>query len=265
MHPFEAETLVEQLTDTRYAAHVSPAWSIGDNPNGGYLVSIVLRALAEQVPHPDPLSLTTHFLRPGLPDTACEVEVTLVRTGRTLSTVRASLQQDGKSRLEVLGAFGDLAQSAGVDADISVTPPPMPAPDACVPRSGDAQGVTLPIMSRLDVRLHPQHAAPGATGKPEMTGWIRFTEERPPDTRCLCLFADAFPPSPFGMLGGVGWVPTLELTVHVRRKPASGWIQGQFIADDLNHGRLVESGALWDSTGQLVAQSRQLGLVLDRS
>ena len=67
------------------------------------------------------------------------------------------------------------------------------------------------------------------------------------------------------LLGAIGWVPTIELTVHVRRRPAAGWIVGQFRTEDLLDGRMVENGALWDSTGALIAQSRQIGLVLPQS
>ena len=63
--------------------------------------------------------------------------------------------------------------------------------------------------------------------------------------------------------GFSGWVPTIELTVHVRKRPAPGWIQARFECDDLSDGRLVESGTLWDSTGAVVARSRQLGLLLE--
>jgi acyl-CoA thioesterase len=56
-------------------------------------------------------------------------------------------------------------------------------------------------------------------------------------------------------------VPTIELTVHVRRRPAPGWMLGQFRTLDLIDGRLIEDGVLWDSAGNLVAQSRQLALV----
>jgi acyl-CoA thioesterase len=93
---------------------------------------------------------------------------------------------------------------------------------------------------------------------------IRFIDGRAPDTRSLLLFTDSFPPSPLAKLGSVGWVPTLELTVHVRRRPAPGWIVAELRTDDLNEGRMVETGALWDSEGKLVAQSRQIGLVMKR-
>jgi acyl-CoA thioesterase len=65
-------------------------------------------------------------------------------------------------------------------------------------------------------------------------------------------------------MGPVGWVPTIELTVHVRRRPAGGWVLARFECDDVEGGRMIESGTLWDSTGAVVARSRQLGLVLAR-
>jgi acyl-CoA thioesterase len=59
-------------------------------------------------------------------------------------------------------------------------------------------------------------------------------------------------------------VPTIELTVHLRRRPASGWVLARFECDDVEGGRMIESGTLWDSTGAVVARCRQLGLVLAR-
>ena len=76
------------------------------------------------------------------------------------------------------------------------------------------------------------------------------------------MFTDAFPPALFGLLGVIGWVPTIELTVHVRQRPATPWLLGRFVTDDLQGERMIESGALWDEQGALVAQSRQLGLLL---
>jgi acyl-CoA thioesterase len=140
-------------------------------------------------------------------------------------------------------------------------PTTLPPPDGCVGRAPDTQGVPLAILDRVDVRLHPGHARPGATGRAEVSGWIRFRDGREPDALACLLFADAFPPPVFGLLGAVGWVPTVELTVHVRARPAPGWMRGRFVTHDLADGRLVEDGALWDARGRLVAQSRQLALL----
>ena len=46
-----------------------------------------------------------------------------------------------------------------------------------------------------------------------------------------------------------------------RHRPAPGWMLGQFRTLDFSDGRIIEDGALWDSTGRLVAQARQLALV----
>ena len=96
----------------------------------------------------------------------------------------------------------------------------------------------------------------------EVIGWCRFRDGTAPDVMSLPLFADAFPPTVFTRLGPIGWVPTLELTVHIRRRPAPGWLACQVWTDDIHNGKLIESVRLWDSTGELVAQGRQLGLLI---
>lgn len=261
MSHFDDETRVTPAGEGRYSGTVHPAWNIGANPNGGYLLAIAAQALRQAVPaHPDPLSITVHYLRPGLAGQACDVDVQVLRSGRTLSTVRATLAQEGGARMALMAAMGDLG--AGDAPPVITLPlPDMPPPEACPGRSAAAQGVGLPILDRLDIRLHPHEAQPGTAGRARVSGWIRFADGRAPDPIACLLMADAFPPAVFGLLGMVGWVPTIELTVHLRARPAPGWLLGQFVAEDLRDGRVIENGALWDSRGQLVAQSRQLALV----
>jgi acyl-CoA thioesterase len=260
MSDFDDETRLRPDGEHAFAGHVHPYWNIGDNPNGGYLLALAVAGLRQALPaHPDPLSVTVHFLRPGLSDRPCRVDVQVLRAGRTLSTGRATLSQDGVPRLEVLAAMGEL--SAGAESTLALPAPEMPPPELCTPRSGAEQGVSLPILDRLDIRLHPDEARAGTAGKAQVTGWIRFHDGRPPDAVASLLFVDAFPPAVFGLLGAIGWVPTIELTVHLRRRPAPGWTLGQFRTHDLIDGRLVEDGILWDADGKLVAQSRQLALV----
>ena len=264
MGQFDDETRLRRVADGEWTTTPSDRWNIGDNANGGYALSPVLRAMGEIGAHPDPLSVTTHFLRPLQPDGAsAEISADVVRAGRTTSVVRGSLAHGGRDRLTVIGAFGDLSEPASDAAGtIDIAPPPTPPPDACRDRSNLEQGVVLPILERLDVRIHPDRAIHAGSDEAVMEGWIRFSDGAPPTTQCLPLFADAFPPSLFARFGRVGWVPTVELTVHVRRRPAPGWIQARFECDDLIDGRMVESGTLWDSTGAVVARCRQIGLLL---
>ncbi len=260
---FDRETAVRPVADGRFAVDVSDQWNIGDNPNGGYLTAIALQALRRLGPHWDPISVTTHYLRPGSGGQPGMVTTELVRSGRSVTTGRATLIQDDRSRIEVLAAMGDLSGQSGHPNEITIAPPAdMPPPAACVERDGLEQGVKLFIASRVDLRVHPGMSMAGKSTQAETLAWIRFVDGREPDALGAVLFSDAFAPSIFTRLGRVGWVPTIELTVHVRRRPAPGWMLGRFVTDDLHDGRMVEDGWLWDSEGTLVARSRQLAMLL---
>ena len=256
---FDAETRLEPLDDHSWVCHLTDDWNIGQNPNGGYLLAPLQRAMQQASGQPDPLTVTTHYLRPGGAGDA-RIEVEPVRLGRTISTMRGRLVQDGRTRLEALAAFTDLGDAGGV-VELEAEPPDVPAPDECPPRTVLAQGVDLPIMRRVDVRIHPDHVLGGSGRDPVIIGWIRLADGRPTDAAALSLFADAFPPPLFAMVGRIGWVPTIELTVQVRRRPLDGWILGRFETTDASGNRTIEDGQLWDSSGALVAVSRQVGLV----
>ena len=262
----DAETAVRALGEGRYTTRLDAAWNIGANPNGGYALLPALRAMLDVAPHPDPLSVTVHFLRPAIGDRNADVTADIVRTGRSTTNATATMAQDGTLRLVAHGVLGDLteaAPNAAPDPGLALTPPDLPSPDRCIDRRELGQGIDLPILSRLDVRIPPEQVDPNRSGAAIVEGWIRLADGTPPDTRWLPLFADAFPPALLTrMEGPIGWVPTIELTVHVRRRPASGWVLARFECDDVEGGRMIESGTLWDSAGAVVARSRQLGLVL---
>jgi acyl-CoA thioesterase len=259
---FDVETAVDSRGDGRYDAHLSTAWDIGDNANGGYAMLPVLRALREESGHPDPLSITTHFLRPIQGGGDAQIDTSLVRRGRSVSVATGALTLAETQRLTVSAVFGAIDDDEpGVGIDVPA--PTIPPPEECVNRAELLQGVALPIASRLDVRIPPDSAVAGESNRAITDGWVRLSDGTPPTVLSLPLFADAFPPSLFAKLGSVGWVPTIELTVHVRRRPADGWIQARLECDDLVGGRMIESGTLWDNTGRVVARSRQLGLLLE--
>jgi acyl-CoA thioesterase len=261
MGQIDDETAVHHDGDGSYTTRLSGAWSIGANPNGGYAVLSVLRAMADAAQRPDPVSLTVHYLRPAIGDADGLITTTVVRAGRTATNVAATLTQHGAARLTVAGILGDLSTPASEAPDpaLTVPAPPIPPPDECVDRAELNQGVALPLLSRVDVRVR-RDAAPG----PDATvdGWIRLRDGTPPAVAWLPLFADAFPPAVHAKVTRVGWVPTLELTVHVRRRPVAGWVQARLTCDDVAGGRMIETASLWDASGALVARSRQLGMLL---
>jgi hypothetical protein len=98
-------------------------------------------------------------------------------------------------------------------------------------------------------------------GSGQFCGWVRHGDDSDPDVISLLMFADSFPPPIFTVLGPVGWVPTLELTVQVRAHPAPGPLQVRLYTRHLTRGVLEEDGEYWDSAGQLVAISRQTAKV----
>lgn len=259
---FDEETSIIRVSDCIWETQLSANWNIGANSNGGYAMSPVLRALRELTGQPDPISVTTHFLRPVQGGVVGRIEATLIRAGRTTATARGALSVDGKERLVAIAAFGNVEEKVGIGPEIGPAPPALPPVEECIPRADLEQGVELPILSRVDCVLHPDCVGRGERAVVE--GWIRFSDGADATTLSLPLFVDAFPPSLTALVGNTGWVPTVELTTHIRRAPKPGWLRARLECDDLHQGRMIESGALWDSSGAVVARVRQIGLLLQR-
>ena len=243
----------------RFAAEVKPGWDIGGNANGGYLLAIAGRAMAEAVGRP-PVTLTAHYLRPA-PAGPCDIEVAVVRSGRRFATATATFTMASGQVLALLGTFGD--QTPGGPSLTRETPVDLPDYDDCELPPPPTDGPVPEMFRRLAVRIRPGDEGfrtGNPSGRAEIRGWFAFADGEPIDAIGLLLVADAFPPPIFNTDLPAAWVPTVELTVHVRAIPEPGplrcWFRSRFIHD----GLLDEEGEIWDSTGKLVAQSRQLAL-----
>jgi acyl-coenzyme A thioesterase PaaI-like protein len=242
---------------------IHDGWDIRGNANGGYLLALAANGLRRIAGRADPVTITGHYLAPGAPGPV-EVVGEVVKSGKRFATVSGALRSDGRSLVQVLGAFGEAAEAAPGLAVINGSPPRLPRPEDCVQRNAGDQAFPVAIMDRLDVRLDPRHAgyARGErTGVAEMAGWFSFRDGRPLDALSLLLIADAFPPAAFHLDIPAGWVPTVELTVHVRAVPAPGPVSCVFRSRFVHGGMMEEDGEVWDSRGTLVALSRQLALL----
>lgn len=247
---------------------IAPGWHTPRGPLGGYVMAILMRGLELAVDDPQrsARSITTHFLRPPA-DGPVTVGATLERAGRSLSTVSGRLEQDGKLIALALAAYSTPWESPllsdapmpevepPADSDRSETetrsegpggrePPPFVQRLAMIPRFGD------PPFSRSD------HG--------EVGGWLGLRERRELDAPAIALLADAWFPAPWPRLSELAPAPTIDLTVHFRSPlplPDS-LLLGRFRTSLVRDGFFEEDGELWTPDGSLVAQSRQLGLLL---
>ena len=268
---FGAATQVRRMADVqvssepddraaRFSALVHEGWDIGGNANGGYLLAIAGRAMAETVGRP-PVTLTAHYLRPA-PSGPCSVDVSVVRSGRRFATATASLTMESGEIMRLLGTFGEQVPGGG---PVFAGEPPVDLPpyDECAAPPQPTEGPGPTVFRKLAVRLRPDDVGfrTGHTsGRAEIAGWFAFADDEPIDALALLFAADAFPPAVFNTDLPVAWVPTVELTVHIRGVPAPGPVRCAFRTRFVHDGLLDEEGAIWDSRGVLVAQSRQLAL-----
>lgn len=278
---FDRDTEISAAGAGRYDADLAPGWVVGGGVNGGYLLAIIGRSiaaeLAVQVPekgHVDPFSVSSHFSSASIAGPAY-VETRMVRSGGRFSTVSATLIQDVDGvpvpRIAALGTYGNLDRAHDATSDaaaaalgLSLAPPVLPPLEDCL-ESRDAPPdfkKMAPLLDRFGTRFDPASAgwAVGRPGKRGMIqGWFKLADDRPLDPIALLMVVDALPPVTFD-LGMPGWAPTLELTAHVRAKPAPGWAIVRHSTRTMAGGLFEEDCEVWDSTGLLVAQARQLAL-----
>lgn len=246
-----------------FAVTLDGRWDSEAGANGGFMLALATRALGRVLPFPDPVVVSGFFLRPGFPGPA-EVRTELVRAGKTTAFGQASLRRDGKEVLRATAAFTDLDAAAARDAPSYAggAPPALPPPQQCrVLPAGAIRGLTF--AERIEYRMAglPHWATGGRpSGNPAYEGWMRFADGREPDMFSLPLFADVMAPAVLEV--GVRAVTTVELTAHLRARPAPGWLAFRVLTRNLADGYLEEDCELWDSAGRLVAQSRQLALVI---
>ncbi len=251
------------LTST---GQIDPGWTVGDKPNGGYLLAMAAQAggaalAAAGSAHRDPLAATAHFLR--APDTGpVRLRSEVLRVGRSASQVRTVLEQNGTAYVEVTTTMGTLA-AADQPATWTGREPFEVAPyDECIRLAGSREGspFVVSIMDRAELRLDPAvmgFAKGRPSGEANLRGWISFADGRPADPTGLLFFADSLPPATFELVAS-GWVPTLSLTVYVRARPAAGPLRIAQWADAIDDGRVDETCEIWDGSGRLVAQATQL-------
>lgn len=264
---FATATAVRRAGDGLYDVEISDQWKAGRGPHGGYLAAIILRALTDTVAEREraPRSLTIHYARAPQPGPA-RVHTVIERAGRSLTTLSARLEQDGKLMALALAAFSLPWEAPEFDDEpMPDVAPPEPRPEERVP--------VHPMLPRFTSHMimQPRFGPIPFSGSPEPMeagGWLGLFEPYPLDATALALFSDAWWSPPFGRLSGRGTSPTIDLTIHFRRPlPPPDAAPGRLVLarfrTGLVHDGFFENDAtIWDGEGRLLVQARQLALLL---
>ena len=205
-------------------------------------------------------------VRPG----PVEVEVTVLRRGRTMSQLTATVRNvgdpAGHTSIAVFGherpgfEFTDLA--------IPDAPPPETCPSFREPKPGFERDLHFNFWDHVEGRAVQGHA-PWEEYVPETSErviWYRFDE--PPfldggilDPLALVTLGDTMPGAVSERIGNGGpqWLPpSADLTVHLLGDARSDWLLARNRARHAGDGYASVELELWDPGGGLVAYATQL-------
>lgn len=249
-------TLALSETATRVELTVEDGWDVYGTPHGGYLAAIVARAVLAATQAPDLFTLTVHFLRKAAVG-PITIRVEEVGGSRRFTSLQATATQDGQPVMTALASVGDRSTLGG--PSWHAEEPWTPSEGELGPRADEAEGFQLPSIAwRLNMRLANARFLQGETVADEPATIRALLEVEDPDQLTALIACDATPPAAWNALGAQGWVPTVELTAHLRARPAPGPLRVTASTRHLQTGFLEEDATVYDSSGTLVVQSRQL-------
>ena len=239
---------------TSFDVDLHDSWTSLRGVHGGYMASLAVRAAERATPDRRVRTVTTSFLRPGGVGPA-QLDVEVLRRGRSFTTVEIGLRQDG--RLVCTSRVTALIPSSGPEWSPPATdrPPPL---SSCVPFTPPP---AIRHFEHAELRIDPATIPDGSADIARVAGHVRPLERRPVDAAWLVMIGDWFPPSPFRRLlppqGGV----SVDYAVHIHRLPSreraadDGWLEGVFAAADATGAIALERGVLSGGDGITIAET----------
>lgn len=257
-----AQALSVEPLDGVLIGRVHEGWDVYGIPHGGYLAALGANAVLTATGRPDLFTMTTHYLRKAAVGPMA-FEVTEVAGSRRFTTVTAIGRQDGQVVLSVMASVGDRTAVTGPSWTDPAAPTHRIPDDQLTPPAGDpdmefqAPGVSQRLALRMDATT-----TGFVQGRIGADAHMRAVCQAPPgeqaDQLLSIIACDVTPPVVWNALGAGGWVPTVELTTHVRARPVDGPLTVDVRTNHVSDGFLEEDALVVDAAGTLVLQSRQL-------
>ena len=259
MSLFTDETESVEDSPGHFRGKISGNWSVNGNPNGGYLMAIMVEAALRKSEKKSTPIVTANFISRGTPGPA-EIVVEEISHSRQFQRFQMSLLQDGKEKVRALATFSAEKENCP-DERYETGPAPLQPRNRCVPLP-DLPAYSL--FRQVELLLDPSCAGwlqNRLSERSESRGWMRLRDDHPYDIASILLVADSLPPAILASHGMVAWVPTIELTVNIRNMPKSRWLNCSLRTRFVTCGLLEADGEIWDEKGNLVAISRQIAQV----
>lgn len=261
MHDFDR--VIEPVGEGRYLTVLSENWAINNTPNGGYIMGLMTRAMAQDCGLPARSAIVTANYLDRCDGSPAQILVDTMGASGSFVRLQARLVQEGRERIRAMATFVRPGAEGPDSRNIYASgPEPVASREECV-QVPPMPGYSL--YTSVDLRLDPESAGwmeNRFSDRPVMKGWIGFKTPRAIDLEALTLFADCFPPAIFASRGMVAWVPTIEYSVNVRNLPETRMVKGIFTSRFVSAGLVEEDGELWDEKGELLAISRQIAKYL---
>jgi acyl-CoA thioesterase len=256
---FAEDTAITQVGPGRFTACLHERWSSLVGIHGGYTAAIVVNAMTAAVHDPSRAlrSFATQFAaipRPGPVD----VEVTVERVGKSMTTTSARLLQEGRV-LQVAHAASSTTRP-GLAYDDHVRPR---GPDpGDTPRFASSGGVGH--FENADVRLDPEAVLFAGGQEAYLAAWLRPLEGEPISAAWLVTMCDLLPPAVFSRTTGPVAAATVEYVVHLATGepavPPGEYAYLSCRSPLSSEGFAVEDATMWGPDGRVLAAARQTRL-----
>jgi acyl-CoA thioesterase len=242
-----------------FTGTVSENWLVNGNPNGGYLMALMTRAILARNDNMRTPIVTANYIARCVPGPA-QIRIEQISSTKQFHRFEARLFQEEKEKVRALATFA-LENNECVINRYETPPTPLAPRESCVLIPALP---TYTLFEQLDVLLDPACAGwmqNRLVDRSENKGWIRFKYGNEYDLLSLLLIADSLPPAVMATHGIVAWVPTIELSVNIRNLPQSEWLNCCLRTRFITCGLLEADGEIWDEAGNLIAISRQIAQV----
>lgn len=248
---------MERSSETQVVGRVHDGFDVFGIPHGGYLAALAGAAMLEASGQPDLFTITIHFNRKASVGPIA-FDMTPMGRSRRFQTLAAEAKQGDRTVLSVIASVGDRGSFSGprwtsrpvwAEGDVDLSPVAVPGAPPSPPN----------IAAQVKLRFDERTALFARDETSDHEAMFRGQMELDtPDQLAALIACDATPPAAWNALGRKGWVPTVELTAHVRARPRGGPLRATISTAHVSDGFLEEDALIYDGEGNLVVQSRQL-------